>query len=134
MPGMLPHSTINDAGSATVGTPYGGPYTGPDTVQESGLTFIDITRNVTLGDAVAFLQASASATAQNHAYLISEGTVQNVVVVLYANQLSPAVNQRVVPKMNFKSGQKLFIRAVQLSEAGTAAAEPTTLVLKWNPA
>lgn len=134
MPGMLPMSSINDAGSATAGTPYGGAFTGPDTFQESGLTFLDVTQKVTLADAVAFLQGSASAPAQNHAYLISKGNVQNVVAVLYSNQLNPANTQRVIPKgVKFDSGDRVFIRAVQLTEATTAAAEATTLVLQWTP-
>ena len=134
MPGMLPQSTINDAGSATSGTPYGGPFTGPDTFQESGLTFLDITQKVTLEDAVAFLQNSASAPAQNHAYLISKGNVQNVVAVMYSNQLNPANNQRVIPKnVTFAAGDRVFVRAVQLTEATTAAAEATSLVLNWKP-
>jgi len=134
MPGMLPMSSINDAGSATAGTVYGGAFTGPDTVQESGLTFIDVTQKVTLEDAVAFLQGSASAPAQNHAYLISKGNVQNVVAVLYSNQLNPANTQRMIPKgVSFQAGDRLFIRGVQLTEATTAAAEATTLVLKWAP-
>jgi len=134
MPGMLPQSTINDPGNATAGTPYGGPFTGPDTFQESGLTFLDVTQKVELSDAVAFLQDSSSAPAQNHAYLISKGNVQNVVAVMYSNQLNPANNQRVIPKgLIFNAGERLFIRAVQLSEAATAAAEPTTLVINWKP-
>lgn len=132
--GMLPQSTINDAGNATVGTPYGGPFTGPDTFQETGLSYQDITRKVILGDAVAFLQGSSATPGQNHAYLVSKGTVQNVVAVLYSNQLNPANNQRVVPKLGFVPGDKIFVRAVQLTEAATAAAEATTLVLSWNPA
>jgi hypothetical protein len=129
---MLPQTTINDDGNSTSGTPYAGPYTGPDTIQENGLTFLDITRPVILHDAIAFLQGSNSAPVQNHAYLISEGNVQNVVAVLYANQLNASNNQRVVPKLSFKPGQKLFIRAVQLTEASTAAAEATTLILSWS--
>ena len=131
--GMLPQSTINDPGNATVGTPYGGPFTGPDTVQETGLSFQDITRDVVLKDAVAFLQGSASAPAQNHAYLISLGSIQNVVAVMYSNQLDPVNNQRVVPRLKFSKGDKIFVRAVQLSEASTAAAEETNLVLSWAP-
>ena len=131
---MLPQSSINDAGNATAGTPYGGPFTGPDTFQENGLTFLDVDRDVVLGDAVAFLQGSASAPAQNHAYLLAVGNVQNVILVMYSNQLNPANNQRVVPKIKISKGQVVYIRAVQLTEAATAAAEATTLVLKWNPA
>ena len=131
---MLPQSSINDAGSATAGTPYGGAFTGPDTFQENGLTFLDVDRDITLGDAVAFLQGSASAPVQNHAYLLSIGNVQNVILVMYSNQLNPANNQRVVPKIKISKGQVLYVRAVQLTEASTAAAEATTLVLKWSPA
>ncbi len=134
MTGMLPQSTINDAGSATAGTPYGGPFTGPDTFLESGLTFLDVTQDVLLQDAVAFLQDSSSAPAQQHAYLISKGNVQNVVAVMYSNQLNPANNQRVIPKgVMFKAGDRVFVRAVQMTEASTAAAEATTLVLSWAP-
>lgn len=135
MAGMLPQSTINDAGNATAGTPYGGPFTGPDVFQESGLTFLDVTQKVDLSDAVAFLQNSSSAPAQQHAYLISKGNVQNVVAVMYSNQLNPANNQRVIPKkIMFEAGDRVFVRAVQMSEAATAAAEATTLVLSWIPA
>ena len=134
MPGMLPMSSLNDAGSATPGSPYAGPYTGPDTFLESGLTFLDITQKVTLKDAVAVLQNSASPPVQNHAYLLSKGNVQNVVAVLYSSQLSPANTQRLIPSgVSFVAGDRVFIRAVQLSEAATAAAEPTTLILKWEP-
>lgn len=134
MPGMLPQSTINDPGNATTGTPYGGPFTGPDTFQESGLTFLEITQSVELQDAVAFLQNSSSAPSQNHAYLISKGNVQNVVAVMYSNQLNPANNQRVIPKhITFAAGDRVFVRAVQLTEASTAAAEATTLVINWSP-
>lgn len=134
MPGMLPQSTINDAGNATSGTPYGGPFTGPDTFQESGLTFLEITQAVELSDAVAFLQNSSSAPSQNHAYLISKGNVQNVIAVMYSNQLNPANNQRVIPKnIQFAAGDRVFVRAVQLTEPSTAAAEATTLVINWAP-
>lgn len=129
---MLPQASINDPGSATAGLPYQGPFTGPDTFQESGLSFLDVDRDITLHDAIAFLQNSSSAPAQQHAYLISKGNVSNVVGVLYSNQLNPANNQRVIPKLKFKPGDKIFIRAVQMSEASTAAAEPTTLVLSWS--
>ena len=134
MPGMLPMSTIDDPGSATAGTPYAGPFTGPDTVQESGLTFIDISQKVTLEDAVSFLQNASTAPVQNHAYLISKGNVQNVIAVLYSNQLNPANTQRLVPSgVQFNAGDRVFIRGVQMTEASTAAAEATTLILKWKP-
>lgn len=134
MPGMLPMSTINDAGSSTAGSPYAGPFTGPDVFQESGLTFLEVTQKVELSDAVAFLQNASTAPVQNHAYLISKGNVQNVVAVLYSNQINPANTQRLVPsKISFAPGDRIFVRAVQLTEASTAAAEATTLILKWNP-
>lgn len=134
MPGMLPQSTINDAGNSTSGTPYGGPFTGPDTFQESGLTFLEVTQAIELSDAVAFLQNSSDAPTQNHAYLVSKGNVQNVVAVMYSNQLNPANTQRLIPKkIQFKPGDRVFVRAVQLSEASTPAAEATTLVLNWMP-
>ena len=129
---MLPQASVNDPGNATSGAPYQGPYTGPDTFQESGQTFLNIERDVTLRDAVAFLENSADAPAQQHAYLISKGTIQNVVAVLYSNQLNPANTQRVVPKLSFKKGDTIYIRGVQMSEPATAAAEATTLVLSWS--
>lgn len=129
---MLPQASVNDAGNSTSGQPYQGPYTGPDTFQESGQTFLNIERDVTLHDAVAFLQSSSSAPAQQHAYLVSKGTIQNVVAVLYSNQLNPANTQRIVPKLSFKKGDTIFIRGVQMSEAATPAAEATTLVLSWS--
>lgn len=134
MPGMLPQSTINDDGNATSGTPYGGPFTGPDTFQESGLTFLEITQAVELSDAVAFQQNSASAPLQNHAYLISKGNVQNVIAVMYSNQLNPTNNQRVIPKnIQFAAGDRVFVRAVQLTEPSSPGAELTTLVISWAP-
>jgi len=55
--------------------------------------------------------------------------------VMYSNQLNPANNQRVIPKkVKFQAGDRLFFRAVQLTEASTAAAEATTLVINWSPA
>lgn len=129
---MLPQASVNDAGNSSPGKPYQGPYTGPDTFQESGQTFLNIERDVTLHDAVAFLENSADAPAQQHAYLISKGTIQNVVAVLYSNQLNPSNTQRVVPKLSFKKGDTIFVRGVQMSEASTAAAEATTLVLSWS--
>ena len=128
-------SSINDDGDATSGTPFAGPFTGPDTFNESGLTFLDVSQKIELKDAVAFQQNSSSAPAQQHAYLISKGNVQNVVAVLYSNQLNPTNNQRIIPaKVFFEKGDRVFVRAVQMSEASTAAAEATTLVLKWEPA
>lgn len=134
MPGMLPTSSVNDDGNSTSGTVFAGPFTGPDTFQESNLTFLEITQPVTLEDAVAFLQGSSSAPSQNHAYLIAKGNIQNVVAVLYSNQLNPANTQRLIPKgIKFAAGDRIFVRGVQLTEASTAAAEATTLVIKWSP-
>lgn len=130
---MLPQSTINDAGNSVVGTPYGGPFTGPDPFSESGLTFLDVTRQVVLKDAISVLAGSASPPVQQHAYLISKGTLQNVIAVIYSNQINPSLNQRIVPKLKFAVGDKVYIRAVQMSEASTAAAEPSTLILSWSP-
>ena len=127
---MLPQNTFNDAGSATAGTIYGGPFIGPDTCQENGLTFLVIDRDVTLKDAIAQLGNGAN-PGQSHAYLISVGDVQNVVAVLYSTQLPPNSQYRHVPPVKFKKGETIYIRGVQLSEASTAAAEATVLVLSW---
>lgn len=126
---MLPAIHVNDAGNATAGTIFGGPFTGPDTVQETNLAFFDITRDVTLQDAVAQL-ASGAAAVQGHAYLLAVDDVNAVVAVVQASELQPASIIRSVPALKFKAGQRLFVRAVQLS--GTAA-EATILMLRWAP-
>ena len=126
----MPQNTFNDAGSATAGTIYGGPFIGPDTCQENGLTFLVVDRDVTLKDAIAQLGSGAN-PGQSHAYLISVGDVQNVVAVLYSTQLPPNSQYRHVPPVKFKKGETIYIRGVQLSEATTAAAEATVLVLSW---
>jgi len=127
---MLPQNTINDDGNATVGTIYGGPYTGPDVFQETNLAFLVLDRDVTLKDAIAQL-SDGSAPSQSHAYLLAVGDVNNSVVVLYSTQLPPNSQYRHVPPVKFKKGETLYIRGVQLSEASTAAAEATVLVLSW---
>lgn len=127
---MLPQNTINDDGNATVGTIYGGPFTGPDTFQETNETFLVFDRDVTLKDAISQLSTGA-APGQSHAYLIAVGNVQNVVAVLQSTQLPPNSQFRHVPALKFKKGEVLYIRGVQLSEASTAAAEATVLVLSW---
>ena len=127
---MLPQNSFNDAGSASQGTIYGGPFVGPDVVQETGLTFLVMDKDVTLKDAIAQL-ANGAAPGQSHAYLISVGDLQNVIAVLYSTQLPPNSQYRHVPPLNFKKGETVYVRGVQLSEASTAAAEATVLVLSW---
>ncbi len=128
---MLPQYTIDDAGNATAGTVYGGPYTGPDVFQETGNTFLVLEKDVTLKDAIAMLSNGATPS-QSHAYAISVGDVSNVVAYLYSAQLPPNSQYRVVPKLHFKKGETLYIRGIQLSEASTAAAEATNLILMWS--
>ena len=127
---MLPQNSVNDPGNATVGTIYGGPFTGPDTVQETNETFLVIDRDVTLKDAIAQLSTGA-APGQAHAYLISVGDLQHVVAVLQSTQLPPNSQYRHVPPLKFSKGETIYVRGVQLSEASTAAAEATVLVLSW---
>lgn len=127
---MLPQNTINDAGSASVGTIYGGPFIGPDTFQETNQAFLVFDRDVTLKDAIAQL-SDGSAPTQGHAYLLAVGDVNNVVAALQSTQLPPNSQYRHVPPLKFKKGETLYVRGVQLSEASTAAAEATVLVLSW---
>jgi len=127
---MLPQNSVNDDGNATAGTIYGGPYTGPDVIQETGNPFLILDKDVELKDAIAQM-ADGTAPTQSHAYLISVNDVSNVVAVLYSTQIPPNSQFRHVPAIRFKKGETLYIRGVQLSEASTAAAEPTTLVLSW---
>ena len=123
---MQPQSIFNDAGTASVGTVFGGPYAGPDADQITNLTFLDIDRDVTLYDAVAQL-ATGAAPAQQHAYLISVGDVQNVVGVIFSTQVPPNSNLRRPPSLKFKAGQRVFVRGAQLS----GAIEATQLILLW---
>jgi len=130
---MLPQLTVLDPGSATAGTVYGGPYTGPDTFMENGQTQFVFPRRVALRDAIAQLP-NGQAPTQAHAYLLSIGNVQNVVAVLYSTQIPPNSLYRTVPHMLFAAGATLYVRGVQLSEASTAAAEATNLILMFDPA
>jgi hypothetical protein len=123
---LQPVSRFSDAGTATVGTETAGPYAGPDTDNVTGLSFLDFDKDTTLNDAVAQL-AAGTAPAQQHAYLVSVGDVQNVVAVLYSTQIPPNSNLRIVPGLKFKKGERLFIRGVQFS----GAQEATQLLLVW---
>lgn len=125
--GMLPQVNFSSAGSATPGTVFGGAFEGPLTVQETGLTFLRLTKNVSLTDAVAGTVAGAAA-ANGHAYLLALDNVQNVIAVLYASALQPGSAQRHAPAIKLPAGHDLIVRAVQLSGA---AAEATTLTLFW---
>jgi len=130
---MLPQLTVSDPGSATAGTPPGGPYTGPDQFLENGQTQFTFPRRVALRDAIAQL-SNGSAPTQAHAYLLSVGSLQNVVAILYSTQIPPNSQYRTVPHLLFNSGATLYVRGVQLSEASTAAAEATNLILMFDPA
>lgn len=126
---MLPSLSVNSNGSATAGTVYGGAFEGPLTVLESNLTFFDVDRDVELKDAVASITSTGDAAVQQHAYLVSIGDLQNVIGVLYANTLQPGSAARHAPKLKFPKGSVVFIRAVQMTEPSTAAAEATTLTI-----
>lgn len=123
---MQPQSIFTDPGVATVGTIFGGPFAGPLTDQLTGLTFLDVDRNVTLYDAIASL-ATGAAFAQAHAYLIGVGDVQNVVGVIKSTQVPPNSNLRRPPSLKFSKGQRIFVRSVQLS----GAIEAGELTLLW---
>ena len=129
---MLPQVSVNDGGNATVGTVTGGPFTGPDTFVENQETFYDIDMDCYIEDAISFLQNSASAPAQNHAYILTINGLSTTKWIAYSNQLNPANNNRIVPKIGLKKGDKLYVRGVQLTEPTTAAAEETTLMLKFH--
>lgn len=113
-----------------MGTIYGGPFTGPDTCEETGNAFLTLDRDVQLKDAISAL-TDGSAPAQQHAYLISVGDTQNVVGIIRSTQTPPNSNLRSVPPLKFKKGETIYVRGVQLSEPGTAAAEATVLTLAW---
>jgi len=123
---MQPQTVWTDPGVATVGTIFGGPFAGPLTDQTTGLTFLDVDRNVTLYDAVASL-ATGAAFAQQHAYLVSVGDVQNVVGVILSTQVPPNSNLRRPPSLKFSAGQRVFVRSVQLS----GAIEAGQLLMLW---
>lgn len=131
---MLPTIHFNDAGyyaSGVTPTIYGGPFVGPDTVQETNLAFYDLDRNVTLQDAIATVSGGAAPT-YSHAYLLAVGDVNNVVAVLLASELQPAAIQRSVPALKFNKGERLFVRGVQLTNSGSGA-EATVLMLRFAP-
>jgi hypothetical protein len=123
---MQPQSVFTDPGVATVGTIFGGPYAGPLIDQITGLTFLDVDKNVTLYDAVAGLTTGA-AFAQAHAYLVSIGDVQNVIAVIKSTQIPPNSNLRRPPSIKIPAGSRVFIRSVQLS----GAQEAGELTLLW---
>lgn len=125
---MLPTIHVSDPGSATAGTIYGGPFLGPDTIQETSLAFFDIDRECSLQDAVAQL-SSGAAPAQGHAYLISVGDVNSVIAVLLASDILPTAVFRSVPAVKFHKGDRVFIRGVAL----TAVLEATILTLRFAP-
>jgi hypothetical protein len=125
---MLPTVHVNDPGSATAGTIFGGAFLGPDTFQETNLAFYDIDRDCTLQDAIAGTAAGAAA-AQGHAYLLSIGDVNSVVHVFLAAEIQPTSVQRSVPAIRFKKGDRIFIRGVAL----TAVLEATVLMLRFAP-
>lgn len=125
---MLPTVHVNDPGSATAGTIYGGAFLGPDVIQETGLTFLEIDRDCKLQDAIAQL-AAGGAPAQGHAYLISIGDVNSVVGVILASDARPDQPNRSIPAIQFKRGDRVFIRGVAL----TAVLEATVLTLRFAP-
>jgi hypothetical protein len=126
---MLPQATFTDTGEVGTGnTIYGGPYTGPDTVLESGLSFLDITEDVILADAICQL-ATGAAPANQHGFLISVNDVTAVVGQLYSTQIPPNSNLRTAPRYKFKRGDRVFIRGVQLSGG---SAEATQLILQFK--
>ncbi len=130
---MNPTEIVSDPGNATAGNPYQGPYTGPDTFLDTGLTFLDVDADVIVDDMIAQLP-TGGAPSQLHAYLLSVNSPQNVVAIVYSSQISPtaSVNARIPPKVKLYKGERLFIRGVQMSEASTAAAEATQLILKFS--
>lgn len=127
---MLPHANVDDDGYNGTGTIYGGPFTGPDTFEETGTTFLKIDKNVILEDAIASL-ADGSAPTEQHAYLISINDTQNVKAVLRSTQIPPNSNLRKVPPLHLKAGMTVYVRGVQISNSG-AAAEATTLTLAFK--
>ncbi len=124
---MQPQATIDSVGTATAGSVKAGPFEGPLTFEENGLSEMMLTRAVTLKDAVVQLDTGAAPT-QGHAFLICVDELTNTKATLYSGQLSPASAQRLVPKITFQAGRKLIVKAVQIS--GTAA-EATQLILSW---
>jgi len=131
---MLPTIHFNDAGYYAAGvtpTIYGGPFVGPDTVQETNLAFYDMDRDVTVQDAIASVSGGAAPT-YAHAYLLAVGDVNNVCAVLISGELLGNSVQRSVPALKFKKGERLFVRGVQLTNSG-AGVEATVLMLRFAP-
>lgn len=129
MANMLPNALFADNGSATAGSIFGGPFTGPDTEQSTGLTYFVVSEDVWLSDAISQL-SSGAAPSNQHAYLVSKGNVQNVIGYVLSTQTPPnASTRRNVPRLHFSKGDVVFVRGVQLS--GTAA-EATQLVLSFS--
>jgi hypothetical protein len=124
---MLPQAIFADAGTAAVGTIFGGAYSGPDVDAQTNLAFLDVSEDVWLRDAIAQL-ASGAAPAQQHVYLVSANDLANVVGHIFSTQVPPNSNLRVVPRFHFARGTRLFIRGVQIS----GAQEATQLVLTWS--
>ena len=124
---MLPQATFTDPGNGTPGTDFAGPYVGPLTIQEVNLTFLNVTEEVELADAIVSL-ATGAVTAQGHDYLIAVDNVQNVVGIIKSNQSRPDTAMRTHPPLKFHPGQVIFVRSVQLS----GAIEPVTLILLWK--
>lgn len=131
---MLPTVHVNDAGTYAAGvtpTIYGGPFSGPDTVAETSLAFYDFDRDVTLQDAIASVSGGGNPT-YAHAYRLAVGDVNNVVAVLYANELQGGSVQRSVPAVKFKKGERLYVTGAQLTNSGSGA-EATVLMLRFAP-
>jgi hypothetical protein len=124
---MLPQTIFADAGTASVGTLFGGPYSGPDTDQQTNLAFLDISEDVWLRDAIVQLSSGAAPT-QQHVFLVSLNDLQTVIGHIFSTQVPPNSNLRVVPRFFFRKGTRLFIRGVQIS----GSQEATQLVLTWS--
>jgi hypothetical protein len=135
---MMPHATVSSAGQNNAianPTPYNSapdPDTitgkaGPLTVQETGLTFLRVTRPVRLVDAVASTAAGA-ALAQLHALSIFVGNIGNRVVTIYSNMVQPASAQRHPPAITLQAGFDVFFQAYQLA---AVAAEPNVWTLDF---
>lgn len=129
---MLPNMHFDDTGANSVGTLYNGPFTGPDTCEETNLTYGEISESVELADAIAALSTGAVPTEQ-HAYAIYKNDLSHQVAILKSSAIRPDYQGRKVTPLKFKPGDKIFVRGVQLSNTG-AAAEATVLDLTWKHA
>lgn len=131
---MLPTIHFSDAGyyaSGITPTIYGGPFTGPDIVQETNLAFYDLDRNCTLQDAIATVSGGAAPT-YAHAYLLAVGDVNNVVEILQSSEILPSSVYRSVPAIKFTKGERLLVRGVQMTNSGSGV-EATQLMLRFAP-